>query len=396
MALLATFFALRAFVGDVFTIASGSMRPTLWDADSSPDRVFVTFVRGAQQLERFDLVVLRREDEHDPFVKRAVGLPGETVLVRDGDLFIDGKLVGAVGSGVLPPVSIFDMRSGDVTSFLAWNADVRRFWTLDAEGVITLDPRSRPIGTFAPALRENVLLEDDYLETSAGSTRAVGGRAEVGDLALALELWAEARVSASQSAPCGTLRATLTERGDAFHCSVQYVPGAAQISLSHAWPLAAPGSAPDTPQVPVELASAKVEIPVTGWQELTFQNVDNVLSATWNGAQVWRHAYDENTQHAAAPGSHQLHRKPRFALSGHGKDLIRVRALRLARDLVYTSRGTFATRGPLTLGPDEVFLLGDNSSSSRDSREWGPVPADDLVGRVRAIVWPWARRKSFD
>lgn len=32
--------------------------------------------------------------------------------------------------------------------------------------------------------------------------------------------------------------------------------------------------------------------------------------------------------------------------------------------------------------PGEVFLLGDNPRESRDSREYGPVDADDIAGKV--------------
>lgn len=38
--------------------------------------------------------------------------------------------------------------------------------------------------------------------------------------------------------------------------------------------------------------------------------------------------------------------------------------------------------GRLHLGPDEAWLLGDNSAVSLDSRRYGPVPIDALVGRA--------------
>lgn len=41
------------------------------------------------------------------------------------------------------------------------------------------------------------------------------------------------------------------------------------------------------------------------------------------------------------------------------------------------------------------FLLGDNSSSSRDGRYWGFVPNEHLLGRVSCIWWPVSRWRDF-
>lgn len=47
--------------------------------------------------------------------------------------------------------------------------------------------------------------------------------------------------------------------------------------------------------------------------------------------------------------------------------------------------------GILRLGPDEAWLLGDNLAVSVDSRRYGPVPADALVGRAWFRYAPWSR-----
>ena len=39
-------------------------------------------------------------------------------------------------------------------------------------------------------------------------------------------------------------------------------------------------------------------------------------------------------------------------------------------------------------GPDEYFVLGDNPVDSRDSRAFGPVPGDRIIGRVWFRIWP--------
>ncbi len=47
--------------------------------------------------------------------------------------------------------------------------------------------------------------------------------------------------------------------------------------------------------------------------------------------------------------------------------------------------------GPVDVPKGEVFLLGDNRANSEDSRDFGPVPEDEVVGRVLLRVWPLTR-----
>ena len=37
---------------------------------------------------------------------------------------------------------------------------------------------------------------------------------------------------------------------------------------------------------------------------------------------------------------------------------------------------------------DSVFVMGDNRPGSSDSRELGPIPVDDIVGRAFVVFWP--------
>ena len=34
------------------------------------------------------------------------------------------------------------------------------------------------------------------------------------------------------------------------------------------------------------------------------------------------------------------------------------------------------------------FMMGDNRGESADSREWGPVPRDWIIGEARVTYWP--------
>jgi signal peptidase I len=44
-----------------------------------------------------------------------------------------------------------------------------------------------------------------------------------------------------------------------------------------------------------------------------------------------------------------------------------------------------------TVPEGRVFLLGDNRGNSVDSRDYGAVPVDDLLGRVVVRLWPVVR-----
>lgn len=109
-AVLLAFF-IMAFLIQAFKIPSGSMRPTL----EIGDHLFVNkFIYGTQipftskklwnfkEIKRFDVVVFlcppnalseeeRKKGVKKDFIKRAVGLPGETVEIKNKTLYVNGK-----------------------------------------------------------------------------------------------------------------------------------------------------------------------------------------------------------------------------------------------------------------------------------------------------------------
>ncbi len=42
----------------------------------------------------------------------------------------------------------------------------------------------------------------------------------------------------------------------------------------------------------------------------------------------------------------------------------------------------------IRIPPDHFFMMGDNRGESADSREWGPVPKEWLIGQARVTYWP--------
>jgi signal peptidase I len=43
---------------------------------------------------------------------------------------------------------------------------------------------------------------------------------------------------------------------------------------------------------------------------------------------------------------------------------------------------------PITIPPDEYFVLGDNRDNSSDSHLWGTLARDQIVGKVWVTYWP--------
>jgi signal peptidase I len=45
-------------------------------------------------------------------------------------------------------------------------------------------------------------------------------------------------------------------------------------------------------------------------------------------------------------------------------------------------------REEIEIPPDHYFMMGDNRGESDDSRYWGPVPREDIIGQAFFTYWP--------
>ena len=104
---LALFLILSLLIGR-FEIHQVSMEPNLLEGErvivSKLETLWPDWLVGKAEaagngrgsllsFQRGQIVVLQRPDdrESDPLIKRVVGLPGETVEIREGEVFVDGR-----------------------------------------------------------------------------------------------------------------------------------------------------------------------------------------------------------------------------------------------------------------------------------------------------------------
>ncbi len=60
----------------------------------------------------------------------------------------------------------------------------------------------------------------------------------------------------------------------------------------------------------------------------------------------------------------------------------------VVRDEPYSTHPDRRTVPRIEVPRGNYYVLGDNRRASNDSRDWGPLPAENIVGRARLRYWP--------
>lgn len=357
----------RFAIGWVFPVASGSMEPTIM----TDEVVFLRYADGAP--ERYDIVVFT-DVGGGASVKRAVAVPGDRFLIEPtGDLRINGAFLPDA-PGRPPLVPMFDSRLQSIGEHWRHGGTAADPWSL-AEGsapgldeVWEMDGSAVGRGADLGLLGLHDRIDDGRLLPSGEPLR---GRHTVHDVAVSFEVMV--------LEPGGRIRVQVTEQGDVFEASAPVFDGQAETQVYVFRRL------PGVPE-PDFLGQGSAAIPIGEWVPVRFSNVDNRVTFSIAELDIVRD-YERNTPHPTAFDLRPVSLGERVRLGGEGIAL-RVRRIRVERDFHVVPRGDHAVEREILLGPDQVFVLGDASGDSFDSRERGPVELSRIFGRAEAVVWP--------
>jgi signal peptidase I len=396
----------------------------------SGDRILVDkLAYDFAEPKRWDVVVFKYpEDAKTNYIKRLVGLPGENIFISAGDIWTsrgdadpaiarkpDAALVAMLqlvhdSEHVSPelrkagwPQAWTDWTTATVDAPCRWStADAGRSFTVACGAGGSAMLRYRHLIPSFDTWREvrqgkqvgdraKPLLIGDFQPYNAESL----GPRWVGDLALECAL--ESR------AATGTVTLDLVEAGVRHTCTIDLADGRATL---------APGAA-GTDGQSLDPVTGTTPIRGRGRWRLVFANVDDELrlfvdgrAVAFSGPATWSRSLPDAFETRPAvrsgrPGDADPGDLSPAGITATGAD-VSVSRLRILRDVYYIASGAasaMAGRTPeeeylgFPLEAGQYFMLGDNSSASKDSRAWERLHHVDrrlIIGRAVAIFWPHA------
>lgn len=361
---------------------------------------------------RWEVAVFRCVyDLSKPYVKRVIGLPGEVLAIDDGDVYtipdehaprqrvLLRKSLAEVRETLVP---VFDMayppaHEGWGARWLVYPPDqdgrlpheaATRASTADASvvqngGAIVLDGAASPQAEVRLEYRHWNL--DTQREEAVQSGNSYDGPVRRSSSVYPVHdfyLWCEVEVERAH--PEGSFACRLFDGADAVAAEIDVrAKGDGQAHLTH-------------DRLGGLSSTGKLTLKPGRRYTLEFAFVDRRATLAVDGRIALPPA-DLPAEPVGEPRP-DTRRGPRSRRGEVSRPLqlgvrgcrVVVRDLKLCRDIHYTMAGHHGTQAPARLGPNEYFMLGDNSGNSQDSREWPQpgVPQEDFIGKPILIHQP--------
>lgn len=401
------------FIVALYVIPTGSMQPTLHGKTDYPhelgDKVLVNkFIYRFQDPERWDVIVFdypfntimcnhcgqdvnRQFPKHEPkiippdekcmnfqcvgkerdldfidkeYIKRCTAIPGDELTIKDGNVVLRTKEGGWAPSVKTDEaqnalwVDIFDS-SNEVSMSVKGNMwrsiqpnDALAKWSLNRPLVLEK-------GTPSTLLFANPKALKGYGDKGVNGGKSPIIAPPVGDVLLDLQL---------ESFPSsGTLTLEVDRNRLAHRMVVNFDSGTWELSVGDT--KLGDGKLPKNPKLAFARLDGRLEVHLDD-ERVGFDFTQGELDATETIV-------------------------PKIRWNGGSR--LTVNKLRVARDIFYVldpeSEHLTGPDKSYTVREGEYFAMGDNSYFSSDSRTWGPVPEEELIGKALVVILPFKRIK---
>lgn len=450
-------FIFRAFIIEAFVIPTGSMAPTLYGAhteyrcsdcgypfavgedsritvpplcpncflgqpvpprsDYSGDRILVLkYLYEFQPPQRWDVIVFHNPNEPSQnYIKRLIALPGETVELRYGDVYINGRIVRKTDKAQ----DALWMLVHD-TRYRPTRPEWQPRWVVDGPASETgweakdsaLVLAKPPAGdrTAWLAYRHHSPVEvpdnirtsnvmDYYAYDSGGDGTRYGG-------AVSTDLGLRVRVMAGQATSVVVAEMRAYRDRFRFELTAEGAGQPARVWINERLVAQSDGGVLPVGR-PVEVLVANVDhkVMLRVGKSRPAHAVSADIETTSEGDVTYEPkplatGERERFDNPAVPEPRNFAYEVRIGARGGPAT---IEHLHLDRDVYYLNerlpnyqRPGFGTQGhPFALREGEYFVMGDNSPRSFDSRLWWQVarpvvPAENLVGKAFFVYWPSA------
>lgn len=288
---------------------------------------------------RWEVVVARAPRQASEWcIKRIVGLPGESVALRNGDVWIDGRRA-AKSLDELRAMAIRVTRGDGLAR--DWVAEAAA-WQWDGSSAAHESSRRRVAWLqFRPARKLT-----DESPCDQNESRVLN---PVGDLLLACDV---------RTGVDGVVCLRMQSHGAVFDLELDAQKRTTRLR-HNGRTLASEAYSPDESE---------------RWMHVELAVADGRVHAALDGEESASCEFDSSNK-SAAPAT----------LSIEASGRVELRRPEVFRDVYYTasSRGD----GQYRLGADEYFVLSDNSPHGADSRDW--APADKMIGDLLVGLARW-------